>query len=118
MTAALTPRPPDPPLLGAGNVKRLTVNVDQSVDDVPVPVDGGEVERRITLEMKTLGRYRLPRANSWSFHPSVRVGLTRTSQSKTTGTKVRNTGGGAEPIRQVREGRVTYGPNYCLYIIQ
>lgn len=50
-------------------MKRLTVNVDQSVDDVLVPVDGGKVERCITLEMKTLSRYRLPHANSWSFDP-------------------------------------------------
>ena len=34
------------------NPKELTVNVDQSVDDVLVPVDGGEVERRVTLEKK------------------------------------------------------------------
>lgn len=33
-------------------MKRLTVNVDQSVDDVLVPVDGGEVQRSITLQMK------------------------------------------------------------------
>lgn len=67
----------------AGCLKRLTVNVDQSVDDGLVPVDGGEVERRVTLERK--------QTHSQSFRMFERC--------LTAGRK------GAEPSGQVREGQ-------------